>query len=85
MLVCVFTTYFNRTMNVLQSNSKALKTDNMIVVVRADDPAQSLQDAKDYKYAVHTSQSMGGSNAMITYSITLLVESLARTCGEDET
>lgn len=28
---------------------------------------------------------VAGSNAMITYSITLLVESLARTCGEDET
>ena len=28
---------------------------------------------------------LAGSNAISTYSITLLVESLARTCGEDET
>ena len=65
-VVLVFTSYFNRTLGLISGNSKALKTDNMIVVVRADDPAQTLQDAKDYKYAVHTSQSMGGSNAMIT-------------------
>ena len=47
-MVCVFTTYFNRTLGVIQSNSKALKTDNMIVVVREDDPAKVLVDAKDY-------------------------------------
>ena len=28
-MVCVFTTYFNRTLTVLSSNSKALKTDNI--------------------------------------------------------
>ena len=66
-LVCVFTTYFNRTMNVLQSNSKALKTDNMIVVVREDDPAQVLVDAKDYKFGVHLpAGAAGGSSAMVT-------------------
>ena len=66
-MVCVFTTYFNRTLTVLSSNSKALKTDNMIVVVRADDPAQVLVDAKDYKYGVHLPEGTnGGSSAMVT-------------------
>ena len=66
-VVCIFTTYFNRTLTVLSSNSKALKTDNMIVVVRADDPAQVLVDAKDYKYGVHIPKgATGGSSAMVT-------------------
>ena len=65
-LTFVFTTYFNRTMGVIAGNSKALKTDNMIVVVRADDPAQVLVDAKDYTYAVHLpAGASGGSSAMI--------------------
>ena len=66
-MVCVFTTYFNRTLNVIQSNSKALKTDNMIVVVREDDPAQVLVDAKDYRFGVHLpANTTGGSSAMVT-------------------
>ena len=66
-LVLVLTTYFNKTMGLLSVGSKALKTDNMVVVVRADDPAQDLGDAREYNYAVHRSASeTGGSNAMIT-------------------
>ena len=66
-LVLVLTTYFNKTMGLLSVGSKALKTDNMVVVVRADDPAQDLEDAREYNYAVHRSASeTGGSNAMIT-------------------
>ena len=65
-MVCVFTTYFNRTLGVIQSNSKALKTDNMIVVVREDDPAKVLVDAKDYKFGVHLpADTTGGSSAMV--------------------
>ncbi len=65
--ILVVTTYFNKTMGLLSSGSKALKTDNMVVVVRADDPAQDLGDARDYKYAVHLSSGdTGGSSAMIT-------------------
>ena len=65
-MVCVFTTYFNRTLGVIQSNSKALKTDNMIVVVREDDPAEVLVDAKDYKFGVHLpADTTGGSSAMV--------------------
>ena len=40
-------------------------------------------DIAEEKYQIPNR--VAGSNAMITYSITLLVESLARTCGEDET
>ena len=66
-LILVFTSYFNRTLGVISSNTKALKTDNMVVVVRADDPAQVLVDAKDYKYGVHLPAGVsGGSSAMIT-------------------
>ena len=66
-LVLVLTTYFNKTMGLLSVGSKALKTDNMVVVVRADDPAQDLGDAREYNYAVHRPASeTGGSNAMIT-------------------
>ena len=65
-LVLVLTTYFNKTMGLLSVGSKALKTDNMVVVVRADDPAQDLGDARDYNYSIHrTSSETGGSNAMI--------------------
>ena len=47
--ILVFTNYFNRTIGLISGGEKALKTDNMIVVVRADDPAKDLKDAKDYK------------------------------------
>ena len=62
--ILVFTNYFNRTIGLISGGEKALKTDNMIVVVRADDPAKDLKDAKDYKYGIHTTSS--GSDAMIT-------------------
>ena len=65
--VLVFTTYFNKTIGLISGGEKALKTDNMVVVVRAEDPAKDLKDAKDYKYGVHlTSTDTGGSNAMIS-------------------
>ena len=64
--VLVFNYNFNRTMNLFKGGEKALKTDNMIVVVRADDPAASLSDAKDYTFAVHrTSAENDGGTAMI--------------------
>ena len=65
--ILVFTNYFNRTIGLISGGEKALKTDNMVVVVRAEDPAKDLKDAKDYKYGVHlTSTDTGGSNAMIS-------------------
>ena len=58
--------YFNRTIGLISGGEKALKTDNMIAVVRADDPAGDLGDAKDYTFAVHTVPGeTGGSTAMI--------------------
>ena len=65
--ILVVSTYFNKTMGLISSGGKALKTDNMVVVVRADDPAKDLSDARDYKYSVHrSSNDTGGSNAMVT-------------------
>ena len=62
----VFTNYFNRTIGLIAGGDKALKTDNMVVVVRADDPAKDLKDAKNYKYGIHkTGAGSGGSDAMI--------------------
>ena len=65
-VVLVFNSYFNRTMGLISGGEKALKTDNMIVVVRADDPAGDLADAKDYTFGVHSpAGETGGSKAMI--------------------
>ena len=64
--ILVFTNYFNRTIGLIAGGDKALKTDNMVVVVRADDPAKDLKDAKNYKYGIHkTGAGSGGSDAMI--------------------
>ena len=63
--VLVFTRYFNRTMGLISSGDNAQKTDNMVVVVRANDPAEVLMDAKEYKFAVHGASS-GASGEMIS-------------------
>ena len=62
--VLVFTRYF-RTMGLISSGDNAQKTDNMVVVVRANDPAEVLMDAKEYKFAVHGASS-GASGEMIS-------------------
>ena len=41
------------------------KTDNMVVVVRADDPARSLTDAADYKFGIQTSQDQENTQKML--------------------
>lgn len=41
------------------------KTDNMVVVVRADDPAQSLSNAKDYAFAIQTTQDQENTQKML--------------------
>lgn len=41
------------------------KTDNMIVVVRADDPAENILDAKDYKYGIQTSLDQENNQKML--------------------
>ena len=41
------------------------KTDNMIVVVRADDPAGNILDAKDYKYGIQTSLDQENNQKML--------------------
>ena len=64
--VLVFTRYFNRTMGLISSGDNAQKTDNMVVVVRANDPAEVLMDAKSYKFAMHGSSTDGASGEMIS-------------------
>ena len=64
-LVVMFTSYFNRTMKLIAGGDQALKTDNMVVVVRANDPAEVLMDAKEYKYSIRSTKGEGGSSAMI--------------------
>lgn len=41
------------------------KTDNMIVVVRADDSAENILDAKDYKYGIQTSLDQENNEKML--------------------
>lgn len=41
------------------------KTDNMVVVVRGDDSAQSLSDAKDYVFAIQTAQDQENTQKML--------------------
>ena len=41
------------------------KTDNMIVVVRADDTASTLDDAADYKFGIQTSQDQDNTSKML--------------------
>lgn len=41
------------------------KTDNMIVVVRADDDAENILDAKDYKYGIQTSLDQENNQKML--------------------
>lgn len=41
------------------------KTDNMIVVVRADDAAENILDAKDYKYGIQTSLDQENNQKML--------------------
>lgn len=41
------------------------KTDNMVVVVRADDPAETLMDAKEYRYGIQTSLDAENTNKML--------------------
>ncbi len=65
-MVLVFTRYFNRTMGLISSGDNAQKTDNMVVVVRANDPAEVLMDAKEYKFAMHGSTSEGAGSEMIS-------------------
>ena len=41
------------------------KTDNMIVVVRTDDPAENILDAKDYKFGIQTSLDQENNQKML--------------------
>ena len=66
LFVLVFTRYFNRTIGLIAGGDNAQKTDNMVVVVRANDPAKALMDAKDYKFAIHKLSGSGSDSAMIT-------------------
>ena len=65
-MVLVFTRYFNRTMGLISSGDNAQKTDNMVVVVRANDPAEVLMDAKEYKFAMHGSTYEDAGSEMIS-------------------
>ena len=44
--------------------SEGLKVDNMIAVVRADDPAQSIVDAKDYTFGIQETLDRGNTLKM---------------------
>ena len=41
------------------------KTDNMIVVVKADDPAETLEDAANYRFGIQTTLDQNNNNLMI--------------------
>lgn len=48
------------------------KTDNMVVVVRADDDAENILDAKDYKYGIQTSLDQENNQKMLADIETVL-------------
>ena len=64
-LVLMFTRYFNRTIGLIAGGDNAQKTDNMVVVVRSNDPAEVLMDAKDYKFAIHKLSGSSADSEMI--------------------
>lgn len=43
----------------------AYKIDNMVAVVKTDDPAQTIQDAADYNFGVHNVEDNGNTEKMI--------------------
>lgn len=58
--------YLSRTNQMLADVGGATyKTDNMIVVVRADDAAENILDAKDYKYGIQTSLDQENNQKMM--------------------
>lgn len=62
-----FGTYYLAEANQMLANvgGATYKTDNMIVVVRADDSAENILDAKDYKYGIQTSLDQENNEKML--------------------
>ena len=49
----------------VQVGGATYKTDSMVVVVRADDSAKTLEDAKDYRYGIQTSVDVENTDKML--------------------
>ncbi|MGN1267626.1 MAG: LCP family protein [Dorea sp.] len=60
---CVYIRKANQLME--DVGGASYKTDNMIVVVKIDDPAESLEDAKDYSFGTQTSLDQKNNELMI--------------------
>lgn len=54
----------------------ALKIDNMIVVVKADDPAETIQDAANYSFGVQYAVDAGNTKRMVEEIGTILAHGL---------
>ncbi len=62
----MFNNYLSKTLNLLSAGENSYKTDDMVVAVRADDPAESIKDAADYTFGAHLVKGeTGGSTAMV--------------------
>lgn len=58
--------YLAKTESVLKNVGGATyKTDNMIVVVRKDNPAEKLEDAKNYRFGIQTSMDQNNNALMV--------------------
>ncbi len=58
--------YLAKTESVLKNVGGATyKTDNMIVVVRNDNPAEKLEDAKNYRFGIQTSMDQNNNALMV--------------------
>lgn len=66
MALAVGTFFMVRTSQMMSDVGGATyKTDNMIVVVRKDDPSMSLSDAADYKFGIQTSLDQENTQKMV--------------------
>ena len=66
LMILILNSYFGKTLGLLKSGNSTYKTDDMVVAVKADDPAESITDAAGYTYGVHFVRGeTGGSTAMV--------------------
>ena len=65
-VILMLNSYFGKAMGLMSAGNSTYKTDDMVVAVKADDPAQDITDAAKYVYGVHKPHGVsGGSTAMI--------------------
>ena len=65
MICCVAFGYLNQMTGLLNGSREKYKVDEMVVVVRADDPAQTLADAADYVFGIQTGVDQVNTQSMI--------------------